>query len=333
MRNEEELTVPPWLEAQQAALATMLDRRQSPQALLIYGAAGTGRRRLAFWFAARLLGIPGGRFAPLTELEPGEDAEISLAHPDVLLVRTPPDKDNIPVEAVRGLIEFLHLRSHQGGARVAVVWPADALTRSAANSLLKTLEEPPAGSAIVLVASSAASLPATVISRCQRLRINTPPRGIARAWLERMDGDANWDLLLDFAGGAPLRAHALYRTGFGARAERYAEDLRQLGAGGGPIAPIARRWAGAGADAEVLLAWLYGRVAGEITASALATTGVSGSEARQGRLQKPWKALNMRAGLERLRLIQDLYRNRSRSMNPELQFMALLQGWRSDAGD
>jgi len=318
-QRDGDLVLPPWLDEQRAGLATLLEREQAPQALLIHGAPGTGRRALAGWFAAQLLGIPGGRFSTMTELVPGAGIEPEFVHPDALLVQPPPEKDSIPVESIRSLIDFLHLKSHQGGARVTIVWPAEAMTRSAANSLLKTLEEPPEGSAIVLVASAAASLPATIVSRCQRVRVGTPPRAAAIAWLQQLQRDVSWDLLLDFAGGAPMRASALHEAGFAARAVSYAEDLQRLRTGrAGPVA-TAKRWSGAG-EQEVLLAWLYREVARELT---VALT----SEPDNRRLQMAPKHLNIRAGLERLRLVEELYRNRFRSLNPELQFTALLQHW------
>lgn len=319
-KHEGELALPPWLGQQRSNLLALLERGQAPQALLIHGAPGTGRRALAGWFAARLLGIPSGRFGAMTELVPGGEGEPDLVHPDALVVQPPPDKDSIPVESVRSLIDFLHLKSHQGGARVAIVWPAEAMTRSAANSLLKTLEEPPEGSAIVLVASAAASLPATIVSRCQRVRAATPPRAAALAWLEQRRRDVPWDVLLDFAAGAPLRACALHEAGFAARAASYSEDLERLRTGrAGPVA-TAKRWSGGSQDTEVLLAWLYREAARELST---ALTSRSDNQ----RLQKASKPLNIRAGLERLRLVEELYRNRFRSLNPELQFTALLQHW------
>jgi DNA polymerase-3 subunit delta' len=328
--RDEPLGVPPWLEAERAALADMLARDQCPQSLLVHGSPGTGRRHLVFWLAAQLLKVPGGRFRPLLELAPGAEAEIDLAHPDLLLVQPPPEKEAIPVESVRALIDFLHLKSHQGGARVVVVWPAEAMTTQAANSLLKTLEEPPAGSAIVLVATAPSNLPATVVSRCHRVRIATPSRAEASAWLERECGRAPWELLLDFAGGAPLRAQALHRAGFAARAERYAEDLRELAAHGESLVAIARRWGKAQADEEVLLAWLYSLAARGVT-EALASRARPAAETANDRLQKQLKPLNIRPRLERLRLVEEMYRNRSRPTNAELQFTALLQRWHADA--
>ena len=88
-----------------------MERGHGPQALLIHGAAGTGRRFLGLWYASALLGVPGGRFAKLAEddLDTAE-AAAELAHPDLVLVTPPPEKTSIPVASIRSVIEFLHLK-------------------------------------------------------------------------------------------------------------------------------------------------------------------------------------------------------------------------------
>ncbi len=87
----------------------------------------------------------------------------------------------IRIEQVRELADELALTSHQGGYKVGILTPADALNRFAANALLKTLEEPPARTLLILVATQPSRLPATILSRCQRLRVRAPePRAGAR---------------------------------------------------------------------------------------------------------------------------------------------------------
>ena len=72
--------------------------------------------------------------------------------------------------------------------------------RFAANALLKTLEEPPARTLLILVATAPSRLPPTVLSRCQRLRGRAPTRAEALAWLERANSGANWGPALDTIG-------------------------------------------------------------------------------------------------------------------------------------
>jgi DNA polymerase III subunit delta' len=107
------------------------------------------------------------------------------------------------------LCQELALTSHQGHGKVAVVTPADALNRFAANALLKTLEEPPPRTVLVLVASQPSRLPATILSRCQLVKVAAPSRETSIAWLERTAGQGDWNAVLDTVGEAPLAAAAL----------------------------------------------------------------------------------------------------------------------------
>jgi len=81
------------------------------------------------------------------------------------------------------------------------------------NALLKTLEEPPEETLLVLAVTQLERLPRTIVSRCQRIRISNPAASAAVAWLEYEQPGEDWSLLLDLAGGAPLAALGLARTG------------------------------------------------------------------------------------------------------------------------
>jgi DNA polymerase-3 subunit delta' len=80
------------------------------------------------------------------------------------------------------------------------------MTDSAANSLLKTLEEPPGDALLLLIADRMGTLPATILSRCQRLTIATPPESVSLAWLEHLRPASDWASALRMSGNAPLAA-------------------------------------------------------------------------------------------------------------------------------
>ncbi|MCC7489487.1 MAG: DNA polymerase III subunit delta' [Gammaproteobacteria bacterium] len=317
--------LPPWLLGPAASLEAGFSRQRNPQALLIHGTPGCGRRVLALWYAARLLGIPSDRLAGLLAMEADGETGPEPGHADFMFLRPPPDKSVIPVEAVRDLIGFLQLKSHQGGARVALIWPAESLTTAAANSLLKTLEEPPAGGHIVLVASTPAALPATVLSRCQRLAVHRPERSVAVDWLGGRAGGADWDLLLDVAAGAPLRALDLHGQGFSGQARQLNDDLRQLAAGRESPVSVAQRWAGF--DTDLVPQWLYWKLAGAIRAAADGGVDPQATKAGSQPLQKPGKALNMQALLQRLAEVEELRRFGTKAVKADIQYAALLQRW------
>lgn len=327
--NTDIVSLPPWLAGHCASLGGMIARTQNPQGLLIHGSPGTGRRHLGLWLASRLLGIPVSRLPHLAEAVVGEEVDAELGHPDLMIVQPLPDKNSISVDQIRELTGFLQLKSHQGGARVVLCWPAESMTPAAANGLLKTLEEPPLGSAIVLIAAAPGQLPATVLSRCHRLRVSPPATDTALAWLATHDPAAKWDLLLDFAGGAPLQALALHRRGFTTQAQMYTEDLRHLRQRQDTPAAVAKRWANG--DPELPLRWLYRQAARSVSKAVLGPTPVLSTTQGNRLLQKPPKQRNMWSLLERLREVEELYRNHARAMSLDVQLTSLLQRWYGEA--
>ena len=102
-------------------------------------------------------------------------------HPDLRIVE-PVDVDDgeakpvewIAVDRIRALTRWAELTSHRGGAKVALIAPAERMNAAAANALLKTLEEPPANTFFMLVSHQAGRLPATIVSRCQRIAAPRP---------------------------------------------------------------------------------------------------------------------------------------------------------------
>ena len=199
----------------------MLDRL--PHALLIHGVPGLGKLQLAEQFAQLLLCEKRGQGR--TACGACEACRWFLAddHPDVRYLEPEasarhrifgkdPEKEEdkkpsvqIRIEQARALADFLNLASYRGGRRIAIVCPAEEMNAATANSLLKGLEEPPAGAMFLLVSHRPASLLPTVRSRCVPVPLPLPEAKSATAWLEAqgVKEPARW---LAFAGGAPLRA-------------------------------------------------------------------------------------------------------------------------------
>ncbi|NND90446.1 MAG: DNA polymerase III subunit delta' [Granulosicoccus sp.] len=194
---------PPWLLKDGAALMARAARDQLPHALLLSGIDGIGKRRFARWLAEALLcrrrseaGACGGCDA-CHQLTAG-------SHPDFLMLAPEGASAVIKVDAVRELTEWIQLTAGQGSYRVALLEQADSLNHSAANSLLKTLEEPGAQAVLILTATRTGALPATIRSRCQKITLGMHDRAAAIVWLAEMLDDPE-TALLD-AGGAPYAA-------------------------------------------------------------------------------------------------------------------------------
>ncbi len=176
-----------------------------PHALILNGSAGWGIERLARRIALSIIGRSD--FA-------GDIAE--FAHPDFRWIVPEGKGEQIKIDAVRALAEFAVQTPQMSSRKVAVVLQADAMNENAANALLKTLEEPPPGTHLLLVTSSLADLLPTIRSRCQRLDLATGGRQSALAWVaQQIDGvdTAELDLTAFELSYAPERILDALRNG------------------------------------------------------------------------------------------------------------------------
>jgi DNA polymerase-3 subunit delta' len=208
------LAMPPWQVG--AARAALAQRSTRPHALLVHGPRGVGKHALALGFAQALLceaPLPDGLACGEC---PGCRYAIAGQHPDLMrleLLMIDPDDgtlvevDTIAIDRVRALTDFVQLTSHRQRAKVAVIAPAERMNAAAANALLKTLEEPPPGTYLILVSDRPGRVPATILSRCRKLAAPLPAPADARAWLATQ-GVAVPDVALAQAAGAPFLALA-----------------------------------------------------------------------------------------------------------------------------
>lgn len=190
-----------WLNSIASEWKTRLGKGRMPHAVLLLGPTGTGKRGTAVWMAQQCLGLPEA--GPLPEY-PVKIPE----HADLHWVCCPDDKRTIGIDQIRSLVNVLSLTSYAGGGKVAVIESAHLMTANAANSLLKTLEEPSGDALIVLVADRVGRLPATIFSRCQRINFNRPNDAESLQWLDRLQPGTAWSKVLQAAGGGPLAAIA-----------------------------------------------------------------------------------------------------------------------------
>ena len=232
---------PPWIGSEMATLAAAHQAGRLPHGLMIHEAPGTGGDWLAQW-AARLVLCQSATGAPCGAC-PNCHRVAAAQHPDLLVLQPIEDSRQIRIEQVRELSEELALTAHQGAYKVAIITPADTLNRFAANALLKTLEEPPSRTLLMLVVTQPSRLPATILSRCQRIRIRAPARPQAVSWLEASRGAGDWNAVLDTLGEAPMLAaeadpKAVVQIGAEVR-----QALEAAAAGGGDPVATADRWA------------------------------------------------------------------------------------------
>ena len=232
---------PSWLSAELANLQAAYAADRMPHALLIHEAPGAGGEWLALR-AAQIVLCSKPDTAPCGECT-GCRRVAAGQHPDLMFLRPIEDSQQIRIEQVRELSEELALTSHSGLYKVALVSPADALNRFAANALLKTLEEPSARTLLILVATQPSRLPATILSRCQRIRVRAPTRSEAVAWLQATRGPAAWDAVLDVLGEAPMLAAEADAQSVVQIGRETAQSLGEAVAGTSDPVATADKWA------------------------------------------------------------------------------------------
>ena len=186
-------------------------------AWLIGGPKGIGKATLAFRAARFILANPDPTAATLgSSLNVAPDNRVfrqiaAGAHPNLLVLRRPWDeqakrhRSELTVGEVRRIQSFFGSTAGEKGARICIVDTADELNTSAANALLKVLEEPPARGLFFLIASRPGQLLPTIRSRCRRLDLRPIPRDAVRAALAEGEPEslpAEIDLAADQSNGS-----------------------------------------------------------------------------------------------------------------------------------
>lgn len=206
-------------EAEETALADALQGGRMHHAWLLAGPKGLGKATLAYRFARAALGAKRIGPRPL-DVDPEHVVArrvAALSHPDLFVLRRGLNergkaRREITVDDARELGHFFSLAPSEGGMRVAIIDAVDDLNRNAANAILKTLEEPPARSVLLLVCHAPGAALATIRSRCRRLAL----RPLSDARVREAMGQAPDPDLAALAKGRPGRALALKAQGLDA---------------------------------------------------------------------------------------------------------------------
>jgi len=328
MRKEStDLTPPPWLVASWGALRRAQAAGRLPHALLIAGPAGVGKRLLADLLACSLLcrcpgpdGLPCGHCQDCHLFRVGN-------HPD--LVRLGPDpegkSDEIKVAGIRALVESEGLTPTRGTHKVIVIDPAERMNPSAANALLKTLEEPAPGTLFCLITERAYLLPATVRSRCQRMLLRPAEEAQALGWLAGRVKGADPVLLLRLAHGAPMRALALADEPLLVR--RDAAFAGFVAVGQGARDPVAEAQAWGDLSPRVSLEWLGGWVSDLLRLKADGTVAHLSNPDKREDLMRLVPHLDPEAGHRYLQRVLRARATQDNPLNLQLLHESLLIDW------
>lgn len=214
--------------AVQERLIAAADADRLHHAYLFEGPDGVGKATFAVWFARYVnctaANRPCGKCASCRQMLAG-------SHPDLLVVGTDPERATrvVSVDQAHTIINAVQLQRHSARRRFVIIDPADAMNDESANTLLKTLEEPPAGTQFILITARVASLLSTIRSRSQRVRfgpLNDADMATFAAQ-KQVDGES-----IRAAEGSPGRA-LLLAGGEGEVRKKVREGL--LAAAGQPL--------------------------------------------------------------------------------------------------
>lgn len=237
---EQGTKIAPWLKP----LWFSLDFDRFPNAILIHGQAGIGKFAFAVELAKALLcestnpsGKPCNQCDGCHWFNTGNHPDFTALVPETHRKLLPQadyesdepikksrhskdddsessekkEKKSISIEETRSAIEGLSIGSHRGGNRVILIYPLEMLRSDSANTLLKSLEEPPNKTIFILLADRVDRVLPTIRSRCRLLTAPRPDRSAGLAWLksqlstmpEIKIADNDIELIYDEQGGAP----------------------------------------------------------------------------------------------------------------------------------
>ena len=246
----------PWLQEEMAWLQGYIESDRVPHAILIHGPSGVGKHWLAEqWIHQLLCEGPGLEICGVCQ-----SCHLIKAgtHPDFERIEPEEKGKGLKVDQVRTLIDHLALKPQYQGYRCVLIEPAHLMNLSAANALLKTLEEPAEKTVIVLVSSHPQALPATILSRCQKLLVRKPETELALEWLKTHAKLGDVELALSAAGGAPLRALSYLEAHVPERQRQTVNDLQSVIFGKADPLALAERWLEV--DHEELFDWVQQEV-------------------------------------------------------------------------
>lgn len=216
------MAIYPWQAEQWARVVKQVQSNKVPHAFLLNGVEGIGKQAFAKALVSYLL-CEQIRAEALGE-SCGTCKQCRLlasdTHPDYKDIRPEDGSAVLKVDIIRALVDFFAQSSMQGGRKLAVLAPAEALNHNAANALLKTLEEPSGDSVIILVSHSSGQLLPTIRSRCQVIDFALPELELSSQWLGselnsrgKTLEDSDFNAVMNLASNAPLKALDFIQAG------------------------------------------------------------------------------------------------------------------------
>lgn len=247
----------PWQQPQWQRLQQQIAQQRIPHALLLHGTEGSGKQQFAEALAEQLLCETP---APSREAC-GECASCKLlqaeTHPDLIQLQPEEGKQVLAVDQVRSMVEEFGYTPQIAQRKVVLLHPAERMNVNAANSLLKTLEEPPGEAVMILVSHTPARLLATIRSRCQQIAFPLPTEEEAHQWLQtQLPEVKDLQSILLLSERAPLKALQLSDPEQLDHYQQMGSELIDLLGGRADPIRVALRWSDKKLDPTTTLRWL-----------------------------------------------------------------------------
>ena len=230
----------PWHNSSWDKFVMAKTQNHLPHALLISGMNGTGKLDFAKKVATSLLCT-----SPINN-EACQNCKScktyhARANPDFMEIELLEGKQQISVDQIRKLSDFISYTRSFSAYRIILLNPVERMNTNAANSLLKSLEEPASNTVIILVASNLSRILPTIKSRCQLLTLPSPTTKQAISWIQQEKTNANPSELLEMANGQPLTAIAITDEDIQSRGE-LANDLYSICMQEKSVTETAKNW-------------------------------------------------------------------------------------------
>ena len=257
----------PWHDKVWSQFSNARSRNHLPHALLISGVKGAGKDLFADRIVKSLLCIQPVDAKACNECSSCKTYS-SEANPDYLELGLLEGKQQITVDQIRQLSQFLNYTRSFDGYRVVLVRSIEKMNINAANSLLKSLEEPTSNTVIILTADNLSRILPTIKSRCQKLLLPLPTRSEALTWLKKNSKNSqnnNFEELLKLSHGSPIIALEMPDKILQEKND-FSKDVFSILKQDKSIIEIAKKWEKY--DLETLLDWQISWVTALIKKSA-----------------------------------------------------------------
>ncbi len=319
----------PWQQDIWNRLQQARQQERLPHAMLFAGPEGVGKTSFAHVFAQSLLctdpdsqGESCGHCRHCHLFQAGNHPDFQIVSPE-----TGSKSGEIKIDTIRNFTRGAALTAQSGGYKVVIIKPAERMNSAAANSLLKTLEEPTADTVLMLLSDHPSRLLPTIRSRCQQFAFPHPKQAEAIRWLETRLGPSDAKTLLHLAGGAPLKALEMDSAEILSQRQGMLSALIGLGQNKLDPVKLAAEWSKH--DNKQLMEWVVGWIIDMLRLQVSNEPPLLYNWDEKQALQPLAEQLNSELLQRFLTQVYDMRNLADSNLNPQLMLERLLIDWQA----